>query len=562
MQQYDDKQLIRLSELLVSAWGGDLTREEFAELEAMLRGSRQAREQYLRLQTTLIGLASPEIFLGLEAGGGNGQDISSEQADARVLSAGGLDRQLWLELAQQEMTAIGIDVPKPAEPEPQTQDMPTAAPARRINRLSLFIAIFSAAALLLMVLLVDIAPVRSGREVVTIVETIGARWGDSPVPMTARTRLRDTDPPFVLKEGFATLQFDNNARVVLEGPTEFQIKADDQLTLHHGRLYATVPEEAFGFTVNAAQTRIIDLGTEFGVMRSAADQDTELHVIKGKVNLISNVQGSRTNLNIGEGAARLIERATGAVRTIPCRYNLFVRQIDADRDFCWRGESVSLADLAVGGSGFGTPAFNVGIDLQTGQLAEGHMEQQRFHRGGFVPVRELAFVDGVFVPRSGPTELTSQGHSYDRFSAGDGQYYMSIGAHRTAGISSQNNRIVELSLPGFGQDAQVLCLHANAGITFDLDRIRAAMPYASIARFTSAYGISQSVGDTVVTSDFYVFVDGAARLAEKGVSSVNPPREVTIELAPTDRFLTLVCTEGENNWGDWSLFVNPTLVLE
>jgi hypothetical protein len=46
----------------------------------------------------------------------------------------------------------------------------------------------------------------------------------------------------------------------------------------YGRVYASVPKEALGFTIYTQNSKIIDLGTEFGV-DTAMDGTVEIHVI-------------------------------------------------------------------------------------------------------------------------------------------------------------------------------------------------------------------------------------------------------------------------------------------
>ncbi len=186
---------------------------------------------------------------------------------------------------------------------------------------------------------------------------------------------------------------------------------------------------------------------------------------------------------------------------------------------------------------------------------------------GYVSVPDIPFVDGVFVPdgETGPVQLTSAGHVFNEFGNTNGQYYMPIGAYSLINMYTQADRkYTSIHLEEYPPESAVnLCLHANSGITFDLQKIREAMPFINITRFTSVYGIPKTREDQDnVTSDFYVFVDGVPLMIKRGVSNRDKPGHVSIPLAKTDRFLTLVCTEGQENFGDWSLFVNPAVELE
>ncbi|MGV2332745.1 MAG UNVERIFIED_CONTAM: hypothetical protein LVR18_00905 [Planctomycetaceae bacterium] len=60
--------------------------------------------------------------------------------------------------------------------------------------------------------------------------------------------------------GSLELQFDDGAKVKLEGPVEFRPMTSWQLELRRGRLLAAVPKEAIGFTVSTPTSQVVDLG--------------------------------------------------------------------------------------------------------------------------------------------------------------------------------------------------------------------------------------------------------------------------------------------------------------
>ncbi|MCR9198563.1 MAG: FecR family protein [Planctomycetaceae bacterium] len=81
-------------------------------------------------------------------------------------------------------------------------------------------------------------------------DTVGTRLGDEAIRLFA---------------GEIELTFDDGAVVTLEGPVEFQPRSSGQLLLRRGRLSATVPQPAIGFTVKTPTAEVVDLGTEFDV---------------------------------------------------------------------------------------------------------------------------------------------------------------------------------------------------------------------------------------------------------------------------------------------------------
>lgn len=81
-------------------------------------------------------------------------------------------------------------------------------------------------------------------------DTVGSRLGNDVVRLFG---------------GMIELTFDDGAIVTLEGPVEFQPRTAALLDLRRGRLSATVPRPAIGFTVQTPTSEVVDLGTEFDV---------------------------------------------------------------------------------------------------------------------------------------------------------------------------------------------------------------------------------------------------------------------------------------------------------
>lgn len=82
----------------------------------------------------------------------------------------------------------------------------------------------------------------------------------------------------------ASLRFDCGAEVVLKGPAELEVLSPMRATLLRGTLTARVEEPAHGFRIDTPNSRVIDLGTEFGL--SVDEQGaTNMVVFTGKVAL-------------------------------------------------------------------------------------------------------------------------------------------------------------------------------------------------------------------------------------------------------------------------------------
>ena len=109
------------------------------------------------------------------------------------------------------------------------------------------------------------------------------------------------DPGWLrLKSGLAQVVFYSGARVVIEGPAEFQIISPSEASCRLGRLTAEVPPQARGFRIATPQMNVTDLGTVFGLDVKAGA--TELHVFKGSVEFLPASGTPKQSLLEGSGA--------------------------------------------------------------------------------------------------------------------------------------------------------------------------------------------------------------------------------------------------------------------
>ncbi|MDF1815740.1 MAG: FecR domain-containing protein [Verrucomicrobiales bacterium] len=89
---------------------------------------------------------------------------------------------------------------------------------------------------------------------------------------------------FAIESGFAQLEFFCGSTVILEGPAELDIRSMWLAVCHRGRLRVSVPEPAKGFTIETADFKAVDLGTEFAMSVTPRGR-SEVHVIEGEVRL-------------------------------------------------------------------------------------------------------------------------------------------------------------------------------------------------------------------------------------------------------------------------------------
>jgi hypothetical protein len=118
--------------------------------------------------------------------------------------------------------------------------------------------------------------------VAVLLRARGAEWEGTGLAARAGAPL----PPgrLCLKAGLVHIEFYSGATVILEGPAELELISSNAAYCARGKLRATVPPQAQGFTIRTPKLDLVDQGTEFGLQVGAGDQ-TEVHVFQGKVEL-------------------------------------------------------------------------------------------------------------------------------------------------------------------------------------------------------------------------------------------------------------------------------------
>lgn len=186
-------------------------------------------------------------------------------------------------------------------PAPANQPTPVASAAsdaprrRRFNRTAL--AVLAASTLLVVGLWVRTRPgpqhgpaasaEATDETVAVLLQTHNAQWEDAGVPTRPGAPL--SPGSFVLKAGYAQIEFYSGATVVLEGPAEFRVVSRTEGYCASGKLRATVPPQAHGFRIGSPSVNLVDRGTEFGL--NVTGGKTAVHVFKGEVHLYKPAGG-------------------------------------------------------------------------------------------------------------------------------------------------------------------------------------------------------------------------------------------------------------------------------
>lgn len=218
-----------------------------------------------------------------------------------------------------------------------------ASPRRR--RLALAIAASVVVAIGLAVATRVPAPGPSFEGCAVLARALDAEW-EGPAPREGAVLPKGR---LLLKSGWVQVEFFSGARVILEGPAEFELLSSREGRCLHGRLRAHVPPQAEGFAIRTRGMTLVDRGTEFGLRVDAAG-GAEVHVFEGKVE-IHEAGGAR---NLAGGEAVRVE-SSGASRAIPSDPRAFVTPSELvrrgaeeakDRYARWRAASGRLREDA------------------------------------------------------------------------------------------------------------------------------------------------------------------------------------------------------------------------
>jgi ferric-dicitrate binding protein FerR (iron transport regulator) len=585
-----------LAEWIVRSLDGTISPEQFALLDQEIVTNREARAYYLEFVTTYLGLMDlvgnlPRAETLMAANERRTQPESSsrivecpapkarERKDPDVPrvspETSEEDRIRQIERYASQQLAAFLAEGQRARPQSQTSarwDLwsgicEAAQAAQRFAAVGARLVKTAAVCLFALgILAIHGLYLYANRTLGMLVDSANAKW-EVPVDQTGKLRAGQ----MTLEEGYARIKLNKGAEVILQAPSTFNLRSTNRMFLESGWITAKVPPAATGFTVKTPDSSIIDFGTEFGLLAGDAG-NTEVHVFDGRIDFEQAGPAARPQRLIKNEAITVAADGQTERVAVQQRPHLFVRTMPARDGFAVPGRRLSLADMVGAGNGLDTGVWGQGIDASTGQIAS-RRTILRKNDNGFVLVPSLPFIDGVFVPDSndGSVVVTSTGIQFEQCPKTSGTSYESIvnGATFQLGASGE---IHYGQLAGRAYDTRTspsIGMHPNAGITFNLDAVRDAMPEAQIRRFRARCGVSENVvrfaqgdaGPNTIEVTFWVLVDGQPRFSRTlGVVSAQS-EQIDVPIGPRDRFLTLATTTPGESRYCWAMFAEPALEL-
>jgi hypothetical protein len=541
MPDNDINKYEKMSELIQGLLTGNLTEEEFQVLDRMMSNDPECLKYYIEYTTIWALLDETECL-------SNTVNLSEYNT-------------MTTQVLRDQETAYRSQPRFIAEFEEENH----SHPFRNWKSVSMFL---SAAAVIFIILIIKFSSQKPYKvEIAAIVDQINTQW-DTEIPLETGSRLGSNEMQFSLKEGVVKLQFNDNVNVMIEGPAVFKIDKTG-LFLGYGNLYCRVSRSGLGFTVKTPSAWYVDLGTVFGI-KSDMKGVSELHVFKGNVRMVTGLAGnSRASRVIQENKAVRYNTGDNLAAAIPIEQKDFVSYFDSKSEVILRGQNyIDLADIVGGGNGLGTGTDQKGINPVSGKPSGLIAGTQRSTNDYHLVVPSSPYIDGVFIPNGRTKQVVSSlGNVFEECPVTSGSCFNNIGYAMRSINSNQTPESHELF--------RSILLHANTGITFDLEAIRRLMPETGTIHFQSQIGIERMpFRPKASNADFWVLVDGKLRFKKTQVKHKSF-YSVDVELSQSDRFLTLIVTDGgdpeaRNIDGrtvnaidsDWGMFAEPVLVAE
>jgi len=402
---------------------------------------------------------------------------------------------------------------------------------------------------------------------------------------------------FALKSGLLEITYNSGAKVILQGPATFIADSNRGGLLTLGKLTALVQNNSAAepihreqgdpsrphslFIVRTPTAVLTDLGTEFGV-EVDREGGTLLRVFRGLVKCVLWESAP------DDPKGAVVLRSNESVRTKrssdDAGHPIVLVPETNDHEFVRNMPSppIDLLDIVAEGDGDGRRRDR-GINPATGAREIRYAAGDRVGDGKYHRLDWNKLIDGVFIPdgRKGSVVLDSAGHAFDGFPTTANTAFGPIWA-RAASFENDDPKIVwkkwnqryPFHVMGRGEEFMpeklgILGLHPNAGITFDLEAIRAARPGIQPVRFRGVFGMGDASAvippqdrarSSYQRADAWVFVDGRLKWNRSHLGRKDGPLAVSVDLEPHDRFLTVVSTDsGGDASFDYVVLGDPVL---
>jgi hypothetical protein len=167
---------------------------------------------------------------------------------------------------------------------------------------------------------------------------MGVTWNDEKPGARSLDLGRDMQATRIAS-GLLEVTFGSGTRVVIEGPADFKVTGSNAMNLSFGKAVADVPKGAEGFTIDFAEGRIVDLGTEFGVDVGEDGSGANFGVFRGEIEFRPKSDHERP-IRLLENHA--VVASPGQLQSVPFHQSRFTRKLPS-RELAWEANSALSA---------------------------------------------------------------------------------------------------------------------------------------------------------------------------------------------------------------------------
>lgn len=408
-----------------------------------------------------------------------------------------------------------------------------------------------------------------------------AAWADDARPGDFLMRL-PVGELLHLEHGMAKLEFASAAFVLLRAPVKLQILGPGHVLLKQGRL--TGKSEESDFIVQTPNAYVVDVGTAFGVSVDEYSA-TDVVVFEGEVH-VRRTAASKEKVRLTTGMAVRADRSGITDSQVDANAHMFEREFNGRRPTNLGMGEISLVDVICGSDPNEFRSAG-SIDPETGMWStlpwsESKGVRGKVGTGTVVPVKWNPWVHGIFVPNQQSQKLVFDlsGNTVD-LPAITGGGWGPVWARRKMNrqldpLASELDRDLEgfwgagtttalLDRSRWVRDG-VVGLHANVGITIDLQAIRqshgsAVKTFRGVLAHLEQSHVSQPF-QPEAKATFQVFVDGKLRYNRTDFCRQDGDTMFGVELNEGDQLMSLIATDGADGpVYDRVILLDPILEL-
>ena len=308
-------------ELLSAVCDNRATEHQRAELTDLLRGSADARDEYLRYVDLHAALAEEVVpavesaIVDYRTGETLSADVGESLRAKRSTDRSWLGLNWWIVVVASLFFAVFVTWSVVSSINPNAESSQEIA-TTRLSRSSV---------------------------VATLVYTESCSWAN-PNIVEGQPMLLGT---YDLKSGKAMIRMLGGAEVAMVGPCQIELCHAGSARLHLGNVVVRASDDAEGFTLWTPNSEVVDLGTEFAVKVADAG-DTEVHVLDGMVEYRSQRTPRSEPTILRAGDAIFAKGDSEATESVNANSLRFHELIDANTEQLAQASVLETFDYPVG----------------------------------------------------------------------------------------------------------------------------------------------------------------------------------------------------------------------